>query len=213
MAYQDSLFQLGMDLTRSSTAQKEDHGETARVAHSLEPVSGRHEDRSGHCIERPSLSSEPSVRSGSGVQSAGSQLIVDLFDASRLDDLKHIEQTLKRCVQVAGATLQHIHLQRFTPNGGVSGVAVMAGSHISIYSWPETGYAAVDLFMPGDGKANLCVGLLMEAFGAGKVVVKTNRRGEDTEVVAPHVMAAHQAIASQSGARGPRIRSRVRKAA
>ena len=128
MAYTDSLFQLGMDLTRSSTAQKEDHGQSAHVAH---------DDRKDYFIERD------------GVRYAGTHLIIDLFGAKRLDDLKHIKETLKRCVEVAGATLLHIHLHHFTPNGGVSGVAVLAESHISIHSWPEAGYAALDVFMCG----------------------------------------------------------------
>ena len=211
MAYQDSLFQLGMDLTRSSTAQKEDHGETARVAHNLQPVSGRHVDGSEDCIERPNtLKSSVQSSVQRDFQSAGSHLIVDLYGSSKLDDLKHIEQTLKRCVQVAGATLQHIHLQRFTPNGGVSGVAVMAGSHISIYSWPETGYAALDLFMPGDGKADLCIDVLKQAFGASKVIVKANRRGEDTTTAKPHIA---EAVQSDQARRSARTRVRARKAA
>ena len=84
-----------------------------------------------------------------GVRYAGTHLIIDLVRAERLDDLEHIEQTLRRCVEVAGATLLHIHLHHFTPNGGVSGVAVLAESHISIHSWPEYGYAALDVFMCG----------------------------------------------------------------
>jgi S-adenosylmethionine decarboxylase len=130
MAYTDSLFQLGMDLTRSSTAQKEDHGQTAL---------GAHDDRKDYFIERD------------GVRFAGTHLLIDLFGAKRLDDLKHIKETLKRCVEVAGATLLHIHLHHFTPNGGVSGVAVLAESHISIHSWPEVGYAALDDRGAGDG--------------------------------------------------------------
>ena len=84
-----------------------------------------------------------------GVAYAGTHLIIDLVRAERLDDLEHIEHTLRRCVEVAGATLLHIHLHHFTPNGGVSGVAVLAESHISIHSWPEYGYAALDIFMCG----------------------------------------------------------------
>jgi S-adenosylmethionine decarboxylase len=63
-----------------------------------------------------------------------------------LDDIDLIETTLRRCVDAAGATLLHIHLHHFQPNG-VSGVAVLAVSHISIHTWPEVGYAALDLFM------------------------------------------------------------------
>ncbi len=164
MAYQDALFQLGMDLTRSSTAQKEDLSEkTAHIAHDND------EDRKDFFKERD------------GVRFAGTHLIIDLFGARRLDDLKHIERTLKRCVEVSGATLLHIHLHHFTPNGGVSGVAVLSESHISIHSWPEANYAALDVFMCGEAKPHLAVGVLKEAFGASDVVVKEHLRGEELE--------------------------------
>jgi S-adenosylmethionine decarboxylase len=160
MAYDDTLFQLGMDLTRSSTAQKEDHGEAARVAH---------EDRKDFFIERD------------GIRYAGTHLIIDLFGARRLDDLKHIERTLKRCVEVAGATLLHIHLHHFAPNGGVSGVAVLSESHISIHSWPEADYAALDVFMCGEAKPHLAIDVLKTAFRAREVMVKEHKRGEELE--------------------------------
>lgn len=164
MAYNDTLFQLGMDLTRSSTAQKEDLSEkTAHIAHDND------EDRKDFFKERD------------GVRFAGTHLIIDLFGARRLDDLKHIERTLKRCVEVSGATLLHIHLHHFTPNGGVSGVAVLSESHISIHSWPEANYAALDVFMCGEAKPHLSVAVLKEAFEASDVVVKEHLRGEELE--------------------------------
>jgi len=155
MAYTDALFQLGMDLTRSSTAQKEDHGQSALVAH---------EDRKDYFIERD------------GVRFAGTHLIIDLFGAERLDDLRHISETLKRCVEVAGATLLHIHLHHFTPNGGVSGVAVLAESHISIHSWPEAGYAALDVFMCGSANPHATIEVLKAAFKPDRTVVKEHLR-------------------------------------
>ncbi|MDX2287839.1 MAG: adenosylmethionine decarboxylase [Hyphomicrobiaceae bacterium] len=162
MAYDDTLFQLGMDLTRSSTAQKE---ETAA------PVTARvpSEERKDFFIERE------------GIKYAGTHLIIDLFGARRLDDLKHIERTLKRCVEVAGATLLHIHLHHFTPNGGVSGVAVLSESHISIHSWPEADYAALDVFMCGEAMPHLAIEVLREAFSAEDVIVKEHLRGEELE--------------------------------
>ena len=99
-----------------------------------------------------------------GVRCAGAHLIIDLYNAERLDDIDHIDATLRRCVDAAGATLLHIHLHHFEPNGGVSGVAVLAESHISIHSWPENGYAALDVFMCGDAKPEACVPVLREAF-------------------------------------------------
>lgn len=110
---------------------------------------------------------------------AGRHLIVDLWGAERLDDIGFIEDTLREAVEVAGATLLHIHLHHFTPNGGVSGVAVLAESHISIHSWPERNYAALDVFMCGDAKPAATVPVLERAFRPDAVHVGTFYRGDD----------------------------------
>jgi S-adenosylmethionine decarboxylase len=114
-----------------------------------------------------------------GVRCAGAHLIVDLFEADRLDDIDHIEDTLRRCVAAAGATLLHLHLHHFEPNGGVSGVAVLAESHISIHSWPEASYAAIDIFMCGNANPDACVPVLRDAFKAKRVAVSELLRGQD----------------------------------
>ena len=114
-----------------------------------------------------------------GVRFAGTHLIVDLVDASRLDEIAHIDEVLRECVEVSGATLLHLHLHHFTPNGGVSGVAVLAESHISIHTWPEVGYAALDVFMCGDAKPELAIEVLRKAFAPGDIKVDNLRRGED----------------------------------
>lgn len=166
MAFNDTLFQLGMDLTRSSTAQEEDRRVAASVAHK-NYAHVAHDDRKDFFIER------------NGKRYAGTHLIVDLFGARRLDDLEHIDATLKRCADAAGATLLNVHLHHFTPNGGVSGVAVLAESHISIHSWPEADYAALDVFMCGDAEPEKCIEILREAFSVRDVVVKTHHRGSE----------------------------------
>jgi S-adenosylmethionine decarboxylase len=180
MAYTDSLFQLGMDLTRSSTAQKEDHGQSAHVAH---------EDRKDYFIERD------------GVRCAGTHLIIDLFGAKRLDDLKHIKETLKRCVEVAGATLLHIHLHHFTPNGGVSGVAVLAESHISIHSWPEAGYAALDVFMCGHADPHATIDVLKAAFRPDRTLVKEHLRANSVSERTWEIASRKKAPAREAKAR------------
>ena len=156
MAFNDTLFQLGMDLTRSSTAQEEDRRVAAQVAH---------EDRKDFFIERD------------GKRYAGTHLLVDLFGARRLDDLEHVDTTLKRCVEAAGATLLHVHLHHFTPNGGVSGVAVLAESHISIHSWPEADYAALDIFMCGRCDPRAALPVLEAWFAPGSTRITEHRRG------------------------------------
>jgi S-adenosylmethionine decarboxylase len=108
---------------------------------------------------------------------AGSHLIVDLWGAERLDDLDHIEATLREAVDAAGATLLHIHLHHFTPNGGVSGVAVLAESHISIHTWPERDYAALDVFMCGDAQPKRTLPILKRAFSPSSVQIGDFKRG------------------------------------
>ena len=124
------------------------------------------EERSDHFVVR------------NGVRCAGAHLIVDLYEAERLDDIDHIELTLRRCVEAASATLLHIHLHHFEPNGGVSGVAVLAESHISIHSWPEANYAAIDIFMCGNANPDACVPVLREAFAAKRIAVSELLRGQ-----------------------------------
>jgi S-adenosylmethionine decarboxylase len=113
-----------------------------------------------------------------GVKYAGTHLIIDLLGAERLDDLEHIERTLRDCVDAAGATLLHIHLHHFTPNGGVSGVAVLAESHISVHTWPERGYAAFDVFMCGAAEPERTIEVLREAFRPARLVIGEHLRGK-----------------------------------
>ncbi len=71
------------------------------------------------------------------------------WGAKNLDDPELIEKSLRDAAEAAGATILHGHFHHFTPNGGVSGVLVLAESHISIHTWPERSFAAVDVFMCG----------------------------------------------------------------
>jgi S-adenosylmethionine decarboxylase len=112
-----------------------------------------------------------------GVRCAGAHLIIDLYDAQNLNDIDHVEKTLRACVTAAGATLLHIHLHHFQPNG-VSGVAVLAESHISIHTWPDKGYAALDVFMCGNANPDACVPILREAFKVKRVAVSELLRGK-----------------------------------
>jgi S-adenosylmethionine decarboxylase len=112
-----------------------------------------------------------------GVRCAGVHLIVDLHGAQGLNDIDLIEATLRRAVGAARATLLHIHVHHFQPNG-VSGVAVLAESHISIHTWPDAGYAAIDVFMCGNANPDACVPVLRDAFRAQRVEVNEILRGQ-----------------------------------
>ncbi len=118
-----------------------------------------------------------------GIDFAGTHLIVDLRGASRLDEIAHIETTLRKATEAAGATLLHLHLHHFTPNGGVSGVAVLAESHISIHTWPEREYAALDVFMCGDTRPRGTLEVFKKAFAPRSVEVFEHLRGRSGQAM------------------------------
>ncbi len=112
-----------------------------------------------------------------GITFAGSHLIIDLWEARRLDELEHMERTLREAVDAAGATLLHIHLHHFTPSGGISGVAVLAESHISVHTWPERDFAALDVFMCGDARPEMAIPVFRRAFSPGRMEIRDLMRG------------------------------------
>lgn len=112
-----------------------------------------------------------------GVEYSGIHLLIDLWGASRLDDCVHIEATLRHCVTACNATLLHIHLHQFSESGGVSGVAVLAESHISVHTWPERNYAAFDVFMCGSARPLNTLAILDNAFKPSDLKVKEILRG------------------------------------
>ncbi len=160
---EQALFQSGMDLEHgSSTARTEVY---APAFVSPFDADGTPADRKDFFIHR-----DDKVY-------AGTHLIIDLWGATHLDDLELVDETLKKCVDAAGATLLHLHLHHFTPNGGISGVAVLAESHISIHTWPERDYAALDIFMCGDAKPHEAIEVLRAAFRPDRIDVGEHLRG------------------------------------
>ncbi len=112
-----------------------------------------------------------------GLIHAGTHLLIDFWEATRLDDIEAIERALRDSVSACQATLLHIHLHRFSENGGVSGVAVLAESHISVHTWPELGYAAFDVFMCGECDPRRAVPVLRRTFLPRREAASEQMRG------------------------------------
>ena len=157
------MAQLGLGVTAIKEAKSYRARASARTVQV--PIPEVDEDRKDHFTTR------------NGVTYAGSHLIIDLWEARGLDDEDRIRQALLDAVEAAGATLLHIHLHRFTPFGGVSGVAVLSESHISVHTWPERGYAAFDIFMCGNTEPRKALAVLTKAFGPKRVVLGEHKRG------------------------------------
>lgn len=165
MSEYTALDRLGADLGRDpGTPHAED---VTRSVVPLHADRGTYENDKDFFIERD------------GVRFAGTHLIIDLWGCEGIDDIDRIDRAMRDSVEAAGATLLHIHLHHFTPNSGVSGVAVLAESHISVHSWPECGYAAFDVFMCGDAQPHKAVDVLKAAFGPSRVRVTEHLRGEN----------------------------------
>ncbi len=171
MTDNSALFQLGMDLDVPGTTRAEDYNNNNVVpfARNDQAAESGEDLPADHFIVK------------NGVACAGTHLIIDLVDADGLADVDLIDAAMRECVEEAGATLLHIHLHPFTPEGvaGVSGVAVLAESHISIHTWPERRFAALDVFMCGDAKPEKCVEVLRRRFNAGEVRVNELLRGSN----------------------------------
>src|SRR6056297_180800 len=138
---------------------------TLSLTHSARPASVMDEAREDHFIRRD------------GRVFAGTHLIIEVVDGEGLDDQARIETAFRDCVDECGATLLHIHTHKFSPQG-VSGVAVLAESHISVHTWPEIGYGAFDVFMCGDAEPWRAVDILKRAFATSDVRVKELLRGD-----------------------------------
>jgi S-adenosylmethionine decarboxylase len=116
----------------------------------------------------------------SNVDPAGKHFIIDFWGADHLEDVHTVEKALRTAAQAAGAVLLHSHLHKFGEGGGVTGVALLAESHISIHTWPELQYAALDVFMCGASKPELAVDCLAQAFQPEKIETREILRGAKT---------------------------------
>ena len=85
------------------------------------------------------------------MQALGRQILVEFYDCDRkvLDDEDQIRTVLLEGVRRSGATIINDTFHTFSPHG-VSGVIVIAESHVTIHTWPEHGYAAIDIFTCGE---------------------------------------------------------------
>ena len=80
-------------------------------------------------------------------ENLGRHILLDLYDCNKekLNDLVFLEKQLKKTVEIAEATLVNTLFHQFSPHG-VTGIALIEESHLSIHTWPEHNYAAIDLF-------------------------------------------------------------------
>jgi S-adenosylmethionine decarboxylase len=114
-----------------------------------------------------------------GLNALGRHLLLELFDCApdALDSLEAVKGALVEAAKRAHATIVDVVFHEFNPFG-ISGVVVIAESHLSIHTWPEYRYAAVDIFSCGDLlKPDIAANYLVEHFGAERASVVELQRG------------------------------------
>jgi S-adenosylmethionine decarboxylase len=106
-------------------------------------------------------------------------VLLDLYecDVELIDDLDYVRKTLVETAAKMKCTLLKDSFHRFSPQG-VSGVLVIAESHLSIHTWPEQEFAAVDLFTCGDtSQLEAMPEILRKAFKSARIDFKIYPRG------------------------------------
>jgi S-adenosylmethionine decarboxylase len=108
----------------------------------------------------------------------GIHLLIDFWGARHLGETEYIGHALNQAALACGATVLAIHLHSFGENAGVTGVAMLAESHISIHTWPEIDYVALDVFMCGNSNPHLALPVLREFFQPKEMSVTETARGK-----------------------------------
>jgi S-adenosylmethionine decarboxylase len=106
-------------------------------------------------------------------------LLLELFDCDfdAISNLETVKSALVEAAKRAHATIVDVVFHEFNPFG-ISGVVVIAESHLSIHTWPEHRYAAVDIFSCGDVlKPEVAATYLVDQFGAERTSVVELQRG------------------------------------
>jgi S-adenosylmethionine decarboxylase len=125
------------------------------------------------------------------VNALGRHLLLELFDcdSDAISNVVAVKGALVEAAKLAQATIVDVVFHEFNPFG-ISGVVVIAESHLSIHTWPEYRYAAVDIFSCGDTlRPEVAANYLVEQFGAGRTSVVEMQRGMFLQVAPKSAVA------------------------
>ncbi|PLR98106.1 adenosylmethionine decarboxylase [Bacillus sp. T33-2] len=101
------------------------------------------------------------------METMGRHVIAELWgcDFDKLNDIDQIERIFVGAALKSGAEIREVAFHKFAPQG-VSGMVIISESHLSIHSFPEHGYASIDVYTCGDLNPNIAADYIAEALGA-----------------------------------------------
>lgn len=100
------------------------------------------------------------------VPPGGTHYLIDFYGVKpeRLMNGPGMAYFMMKAAYEAGATVLSDHFHHFGEGCGVTGVLILSESHMSIHTWPETGYASIDIYMCGDSDPGKCIPILEDFF-------------------------------------------------
>jgi S-adenosylmethionine decarboxylase len=152
MAFNDTLFQLGMDLTRSSPAQEEEFAVAARDERA---------DCANESFETLTLKT----------------VAIDLTGAGEIGTVRAVQRAVGRALAFSRKTVTGVDLKRQPKTGAVTGTVSFTGGRIAVEAWPSTGYVALDI--QGVMRPEMALTAFADAFDAREAVVKKVRLPND----------------------------------
>jgi len=111
----------------------------------------------------------------------GKHIILEFYNCflDNLDSTSFLEITFRKAATVMGATILSSNFHPFSPIG-VSGVVIIKESHLTVHTWPEYAYAAIDIFTCGELNIEAGIRYLEDSLSPQKVIKNVLNRGETT---------------------------------
>lgn len=117
------------------------------------------------------------LHTGNIVKYAGKHLLIDLYEAIKLDDCEYIKLACEDAAVATGAKILDSKFHHFGVNQGVSGVVLLAESHLSVHTWPEWKLGTFDIFVCGNCNPNLAIPILQDKFNSSYMEIHSHERG------------------------------------
>lgn len=128
-------------------------------------------------MEKDIILSKIQSRLSDGFVAPGLHLLIDYWGCANMQDETGIGATLRAAAEACGATVLDVHLHSFGDKAGITGVATLAESHISIHTWPEIDYVALDVFVCGTCDAFKALEVLEQYFTPSRQQLSVHERG------------------------------------
>jgi S-adenosylmethionine decarboxylase len=155
-------------------------------------------DDASRIVRRRAVDGAIADRRATRLNALGRHLLLELFDCDpdAISNLEAVKGALVEAAKRAKATIVDVVFHEFNPFG-ISGVVVIAESHLSIHTWPEYRYAAVDIFSCGEMlEPEVAASYLVEQFAAERTAVVELQRGM---FLSPAVSSVDKTVAAVSG--------------